>query len=137
MHSFYLVLWSGNLVPLCQHSQEKTSNNPKQVFEDNYEPPSALFDGHASRGNLCPNGRRTFRENFLEVYCQMSSFRQSIHSEYCKTVKSNAAVQCCRKFKHGVINFQSLFGQETGQSIFSRNNNYNLTIFFGYRTMQN
>jgi hypothetical protein len=36
---------------MCQHSQEKAPNNPEQVFKDNNEPPLALFDIHASRGN--------------------------------------------------------------------------------------
>jgi hypothetical protein len=41
------------------------------VFEDNFEPPLALFDIHASRENHCPNGRRIFRENL----CQVSNSR--------------------------------------------------------------
>jgi hypothetical protein len=50
MHWFYLMLCSGNLVPLCQHSQEKAQINIKQVFKDKYEPPLALF---GNRGNQC------------------------------------------------------------------------------------
>jgi hypothetical protein len=88
MHSFYLLQCSGNLIPACQHSIENTSNNPKQVFEYNYE--LVLFDIHASRGNQCLNGRRIFQEYLIEFYCQMSSSRQSADSEYRKLVKSNA-----------------------------------------------
>jgi hypothetical protein len=32
-----------NLIPLCQYLKEKASNNPKQVFKDNFEPPFEEF----------------------------------------------------------------------------------------------
>jgi hypothetical protein len=82
------------LVALCQHSQEETSNNPKQVLEYNYELP---FDIQASRKNNSFIGKRIFRDNLLEVYCQMSNFRKSTDIEHCKLVKSNAdcSTQVC------------------------------------------
>jgi hypothetical protein len=72
------MLWNGNLVPLCQHSQEKAPNNPQKGFKDNYELPLAQFDIHASQGTQCTErsvDRRIFRPNLLEVYCQMSILR--------------------------------------------------------------
>jgi hypothetical protein len=42
MHSFYPVLWSENLVLLCHKKKLYIIQN--KAFEDNFEPPFALFD---------------------------------------------------------------------------------------------
>jgi hypothetical protein len=55
----------GSTVPVqlqdLHYIQEKTPNNPKKVFQDNYEPPLALFDIHTSRRNQFSVDRGIFR----------------------------------------------------------------------------
>jgi hypothetical protein len=74
MHSFYPVLWSENLVLLCHKKKLYIIQN--KAFEDNFEPPFALFDINASQGNQCLNMVEEVLEKIYSKFiarCQVSN----------------------------------------------------------------